>query len=272
MSRYNTHRDMIAMVAKALGEELLSQVAFVGGCTTGLLITDEMTKEAIRYTDDVDLIINVVGYTGWHKFSERLVEQGFHISMDDEVNCRFRLGQLKVDFMPDDADALGFTNRWYKAALQHPQLFPITEGINIQLVSPVYFLATKFEAFKGRGNKDLLSSRDIEDILNLVDGRAELGAEAVQAPDDVKAYLISEFVNFLASPDALYAVQSTANGDIAREKIIFERIEYFTLLRQSDTEVRNQFRPSASRLDAIVKEGEEPLGGTKANDLGGFSE
>lgn len=47
MNRYNTHREMIAMVAKALGEELLSQVAFVGGCTTGLLITDEMTKEAI---------------------------------------------------------------------------------------------------------------------------------------------------------------------------------------------------------------------------------
>ena len=44
MSRYNTHREMILMVAKALGDELLPQVAFVGGCTTGLLITDEMTE------------------------------------------------------------------------------------------------------------------------------------------------------------------------------------------------------------------------------------
>ncbi len=225
MNRYNTHRDMIIMVAKALGEELLSQVAFVGGCTTGLLITDELTKEAIRYTDDVDLIINVVGYTGWHKFSERLVEHGFHISMDDEVNCRFRLGQLKVDFMPDDSDALGFTNRWYKAALKNPELYSIIEDINIQLVSPVYFLATKFEAFKGRGNNDLLSSRDIEDILNLVDGRIELGAEIAQAPDDVKGYLVSEFNSLIVSPDARYAVQSTANGDTTREKIIFERIE-----------------------------------------------
>lgn len=272
MSRYNTHREMIAMVAKALGEELLSQVAFVGGCTTGLLITDEMTKEAIRYTDDVDLIINVVGYTGWHKFSEQLVERGFHISMDDEVNCRFRLGQLKVDFMPDDNDALGFTNRWYKAALQNPQLYPITEDINIQLVSPAYFLATKFEAFKGRGNNDLLSSGDIEDILNLIDGRAELEVEVAQAPDDVKAYLISEFANFLASPDALYAVQSTANGDVAREKIIFDRIEYITFLGRTDMDVRSQFRPSAERLDAIVKEGEELLMNVKADDLGGFSE
>lgn len=272
MNRYNTHRDMIIMVARALGEELLSQVAFVGGCTTGLLVTDEMTKEAIRYTDDVDLIINVVGYTGWHKFSERLVEQGFHISMDDEVNCRFRLGQLKVDFMPDDTDALGFTNRWYKAALQNPVLYPIDEDINIQLVSPVYFLATKFEAFKGRGNNDLLSSGDIEDILNLVDGRIELGTEIAHAPDDVKAYLISEFSNLLALPDALYAVQSTANGDVEREKIIFECIEYITSLRQSDAEVRSQFRPSTARLNAITKEGEYSLGNVKADDLGSFSE
>ncbi|MDO8342526.1 MAG: hypothetical protein Q7T48_04945 [Cellvibrio sp.] len=272
MNRYNTHREMIAMVAKALGEELLSQVAFVGGCTTGLLITDEMTKEAIRYTDDVDLIINVVGYTGWHKFSERLVEQGFHISMDDEVNCRFRLGQLKVDFMPDDNDALGFTNRWYKAALQNPQLYPITEDINIQLVSPVYFLATKFEAFKGRGNNDLLSSHDIEDVLNLIDGRAELGAEVAQAPEDVKAYLVAEFAGFLASPDALYAVQSTANGDVAREKIIFDRIECITFLGRIDMAVRSQFRPSTARLGAIVKEGEGSLVNTKVDDLSGFSE
>jgi predicted nucleotidyltransferase len=225
MSRYNAHREMILLVAKALGDELLPQVAFVGGCTTGLLITDEMTKESVRYTDDVDLIINVLGYTGWHKFSEQLIDRGFRISMDDEVNCRFRLGDLQVDFMPDDADALGFTNRWYKAALQTAQPYPISEEINIRLVTPVYFLATKFEAFKGRGNNDLLGSRDIEDILNLIDGRAELDHELSQAADDVKAYLIAEFKVLLDSPDISYAVQSTAGGDVGREQLIFERME-----------------------------------------------
>lgn len=54
-------RGMIETVAHALGNDLLSEVAFVGGCTTGLLVTDEVTKEGIRFTDDVDLIINVVG-------------------------------------------------------------------------------------------------------------------------------------------------------------------------------------------------------------------
>lgn len=221
---------MILMVAEALGDELLPQVAFVGGCTTGLLITDEMTKESVRYTDDVDLIISVLGYTGWHKFSEQLIERGFRISMEDEVNCRFRLGALQVDFMPDDESALGFTNRWYKAALQTAQPYLLSDSINIRLVTPVYFLATKFEAFKGRGQNDLLGSRDIEDILNLVDGRAELIQELTKAAEDVKIYLTGEFNALLKSPDITYAVQSTVGGDVGREQLFFERIEGFVNL------------------------------------------
>ena len=59
---YNLLKEMIITVAKALGDDMLKEVAFVGGCTTGLLLTDDFSKEAVRYTDDVDLIINVVGY------------------------------------------------------------------------------------------------------------------------------------------------------------------------------------------------------------------
>ena len=228
MSLYNAHKQMILMVAQALGDQLLPQVAFVGGCTTGLLITDDMTKESVRYTDDVDLIISVIGYTGWHKFSEQLVERGFRISMEDDVNCRFRLGELQVDFMPDDANALGFTNRWYKDALKTAEIYAISDKINIRLVTPIYFLATKFEAFKGRGKNDLLSSRDIEDILNVIDGRAELQQELIDAEDDVKNYLVNEFKNLLLSSDIQYLIQSTAGNDKGRTQLIFERIKKMT--------------------------------------------
>ena len=54
MSAFNQLEEMIIMVAKALGDELLQEVAFLGGCSTGLLLTDKVTKEAVRYTDDVD--------------------------------------------------------------------------------------------------------------------------------------------------------------------------------------------------------------------------
>lgn len=37
-------------VAVALGPELASEVAFVGGCTVGLMVTDLVVRETVRYT------------------------------------------------------------------------------------------------------------------------------------------------------------------------------------------------------------------------------
>ena len=230
MSRYNAHRFMIQQVAQQLGSDLLSQVAFVGGCTTGLHITDEFTKEKVRYTEDVDLIIHVLGYTGWHKFSEQVTARGFKISLEDEVNCRFRLGSLCVDFMPDDENVLGYSNQWYSDALATAQPYAMDKGVIIRLVTPSYFLATKFEAFKGRGNGDLLASRDMEDILNLVDGREELLTEVRQLAPELKTYLANAFTLLLEMPYINHLVQSTADNDSGREDIIFERLEQLAKL------------------------------------------
>lgn len=60
MSRYSDLEQMLVIVAQALGDELLQQVVFVGGCATALLITDKATLESVRYTDDVDLITHVI--------------------------------------------------------------------------------------------------------------------------------------------------------------------------------------------------------------------
>lgn len=109
---------MLERVAIALGPELCQQMTFVGGCTTGLLLTDEYTLEQVRHTDDVDLIVHTMGYNAFHALQKKLKEQGFSIpaSTDDAPICAMNLGDLRVDFMPDD-DSLGFTNRWYKDAM-----------------------------------------------------------------------------------------------------------------------------------------------------------
>ena len=109
MNALETAKTMLAKVANALGESMLNDVAFVGGCTTGLWVTDEFSRQSIRFTDDVDLIVGVIGKAGWYKLRDQLVEAGFRESVDD-VSCRMRLDDLKVDFMPDDEDVLGFSN------------------------------------------------------------------------------------------------------------------------------------------------------------------
>lgn len=101
--------DMLETVAEALGDDLCRQMVFVGGCSTAVLITDEITLQEVRATDDVDLIVGLTGMAQWMQPQKTLNKKGFTVSGKDDVICRMRLGNLKVDFMPDDPDILGFS-------------------------------------------------------------------------------------------------------------------------------------------------------------------
>ncbi|MCH8537131.1 MAG: hypothetical protein LAT66_05090 [Alkalimonas sp.] len=223
MSKINTQKEMLVQVATALNE-LLPQVVFIGGCTTGLFITDDFSKEQVRYTDDVDLIVNVGSYGAWAQLAGRLRQLGFQESMDEGVICRMLLGPLKVDFMPDNADILGFSNRWYRDAMTTARDYAMTEGLTIRLVEPVYFVATKLEAYLGRGNGDALSSHDIEDLINIFDGREEIVAELNAVDGELRDFISVQLQALLDDANFEYAVQSAARNR-QRESLIFERIE-----------------------------------------------
>jgi len=225
MKAFNKSHEMLVMVATALGDELLKDVAFLGGCTTGLFLTDVVSKEAVRYTDDVDLITHVVGYPGWLDFQKRIRKRGFKESMEDNINCRMRLEGLIVDFMPDDENILGYSNCWYREALKEAKEHTLTEHLIIKLITPVYFIATKLEAYNGRGKDDPMQSRDIEDILSVIDGRVELVEEIKCASGEIQKYVSKQLTNILKHPDIGYVVQSTAQGLSDREDIIFKRLE-----------------------------------------------
>ncbi|GLS32603.1 hypothetical protein GCM10007937_43130 [Mesorhizobium albiziae] len=47
------------------GRHLRNRLVFVGGCTTALFITDSVTLENVRATDDVDLIVDLAGFSEW---------------------------------------------------------------------------------------------------------------------------------------------------------------------------------------------------------------
>ena len=103
--------------------------------------------------------------------------------------------------------------------------YELDAEITINLVSPVYFVATKLEAWNGRGRGDALSSRDIEDILNLVDGRPELLGEIQSANVEVISYISHEVAKLLDDKNFQYAVSAQSGGDSGREDLLFERLE-----------------------------------------------
>src|SRR5690606_31856567 len=178
---------MLQRVADALGPELLAEVAFVGGCATAMLVTDPAARDRVRFTDDVDVILHVMGHGQWYALQQTLRARGFRTHPEDEVLCRMRLpvqghADLIVDFMPDDERILGFSNAWYGHALRTAEPHRLSGGTDVRIVAAPYFLATKLEAYRGRGNNDPLGSRDVEDILNVVDGRPSLLEEFRAAP------------------------------------------------------------------------------------------
>jgi predicted nucleotidyltransferase len=231
MNNFEKTTIMLTEVAKALGEELLEKVAFVGGCATGLLIQDEITRSQVRFTEDVDLITSLVGLSSWHAFQSSLIKRGFSVCMEDDIQCRMRLNDIIVDFMPDDEAILGFTNRWYSEALKAAEIIELDNGQAIRLVSAPYFLATKLEAYKGRGQNDPLTSKDIEDILNIINGRNTLVEECYIQSDELKLYLQHEFQTLLKSTSFQYAIQSAALGDDYRERFIYDRVEDLVLMK-----------------------------------------
>lgn len=191
---------LVEAVARALGT-MNERVVYVGGCAVGLLITDA-ARPPVRATQDVDLLVEVTTRAAYYKLSDELRSAGF---AEDQSNviCRWRLGNLKIDVMPTAQDVLGFSNRWYPMAVQEAQATALPSGRVIRLIAPPLLLATKIEAFYGRGAGDFLASHDMEDIVTLIDGRAELVEEALTAAAELRDYLREEIDDLLGNPGFL---------------------------------------------------------------------
>lgn len=205
--------EMLERAAREL-TPFLDEVAFVGGATVALWITDPGAAEP-RPTKDVDIVVEVASRLAWHDFEARLRAHGLRPDMSSPVICRWRAGEgeeLLLDVMPSDATLLGFENRWQRPALDQAVMCSLPSGRSIRAISPPYLVATKLEAWKGRGRGDHLRSHDLEDIIGLVDGRAELIHEVLASPDDLRAFLAREVGVLLQQPRFLDTLDGTIVG------------------------------------------------------------
>ncbi|KAA9011100.1 hypothetical protein [Sphingobium limneticum] len=139
--------------------------------------------------------------------------------------CRMRLGELKVDFMPDDAALLGFTNRWYARGIETAVTATLTPDLQIKHLTAPYFLATKLEAYLGRGGNDPLRSHDLEDVLLVIDGREELLAEVLEADDDVRTFIAKQLRDLQAHEYFDSFLDGNIRGSSGREDVVRSRIE-----------------------------------------------
>ena len=191
MSHYQ-NITRIKAVHRAL-QELASKILFVGGATVSLY-TDRPFGE-IRPTDDVDVLIELIDYTGYAGVEDALRRKGFVNDVDSGIICRFKVQGITVDIMPTSQEVLGFTNRWYSEGFKNSMRVELDQDCVIQIFQPVYFIASKLEAFKGRGNGDGRMSSDFEDIVFILNNRTTIWDEMKNASASVRDYLIAEFKN-----------------------------------------------------------------------------
>ena len=179
-------------------------------------------------TNDVDVVVPVTTRPAYHALQLRLMALGFTPdNRDGAPVCRLRTtDDLILDVMPLDEAILGFSNRWYSYALASATTRTLEPALDVRIASAAAFLAMKWEAFGTRGAADPLISHDLEDVITVVAGRAEILEDVRAVPDDVRKFIRAQTSAFLATawapgvlegnlPDAR-RVPGLANAVLAR--------------------------------------------------------
>lgn len=226
----NPNLELTEVAVARLGA-LADEMVFLGGCATGLLITDPLAPP-IRATNDVDVICEVATLLEYQRLSKRLRAQGLREDQSPEAPvCRWHAQDMVLDVMPTNPEILGFGNLWYRSAFAAAVQIELPSGKKVRMVSAPYFLATKLSAFDGRGQGDFTASHDLEDIVAVLDGRPEVVDEVRQCEPGLRDHLVNRFVALLKETRFLDALPGHMPGDQAsqaRVPKIIDRLKMMT--------------------------------------------
>jgi|TARA_R110000868_G_scaffold244669_5_gene501063 hypothetical protein len=218
--------------AATLLQDLNDEVVYVGGRIVGLLVTDEL-EDDVRPTFDIDVAVEVTGVIAHYALEDRLRALGFN--PEGSINCRYVHGETIIDVMHTDGSLQGLNTTWYQDGFDHAIDVKIKDDKAIKILNSVYFLASKFEAFYDRSykQKNYLDCKDLEDIVNVINGRPELVGEIQNAKEDVKKY-ISNFIALLINDAKWFdAIKSIARQERSR-MIVLNALDKISKLSENE--------------------------------------
>lgn len=225
----NPNLGLLMGMAQAMGP-LCDQVVFVGGCATGLLI-DNADLMDVRPTEDVDAIVEVASLAAYHRLAEQLMQRGFQQTMADNTPpFRWYWNRLQLDLVPLDEKVLGFANPWYRVGFENALSVELAGGLLLRHLSAPHFLATKFEAFKDRGQNDVYLSHDLEDIMTVMEGRAAVVQEMITVDRAIRQH-VGQAVAALLDMPAFHNALPGLLSDPEREQSVKTRLVQMTQLK-----------------------------------------
>lgn len=180
--------NSIQKIAKALAD-LNDECVYVGGAVTGLYADDPLAPK-VRPTKDIDIVLEISSLLELEELRQKLAERNFRFAQEENVVCRFKYEHILIDVMATKEVGWAPANPWFKGGLDNAEIHHL-DDVKIKIMPFVYFLASKFSAFRGRG-KDPRTSRDFEDIVYAMDNRTTLVKDIMEAVGDVKIFLMKE--------------------------------------------------------------------------------
>jgi hypothetical protein len=202
----------IATIARALGPER-ERVIFVGGTVTALYPLEGGSD--VRPTKDVDCVIDVATTHEYYEFVARLKGRGFQPCTDEKAPlCRLVYASIRVDVSATVDTSIGPTNRWYRDAVANAATYAVAADVEALAITPIYFVATKLEAFRGRGGGDFQASHDVEDALTVLAGLRPLRAEVGTSNVAVAVALRRELADLAKRAAFIDAVPGHFDGDV----------------------------------------------------------
>jgi predicted nucleotidyltransferase len=195
---------------------------FVGGATVQFYASSPGAPEP-RPTLDVDCIVAIASRAQYHRLEAAIRTKGFRNDQSDGAPlCRWIYDDIKLDLMPANLSILGFANEWYEEAIRNAINQTLEDGHNIRIPSVPYFFATKLEALNNRGMADLRTSKDLEDIVFVLNHRATSYEEIQKADDMVRSYVRESFQNLLSDASIDEAIASVL--DYGESKAAHDRV------------------------------------------------
>lgn len=214
---------VVEKVATQLAE-LNDNVVYVGGAVVSLYVTDEGAEHP-RPTKDIDISVQVRTYAEMEDLREQLAAKQIYPAATETVIYRYQFEDILIDFIPFEETALGATNRWLKPGFE--KALPVQIGnVEIKILPVTLFVATKWEAFKSRGN-DPRTSHDFEDIIYTIDNSLRFAEEVAKAENDVQNFLKTLSQEILNHPFRDEIIECHINPYTAQERkaIIIEKLE-----------------------------------------------
>jgi hypothetical protein len=199
------NRERLAIAARAI-EPLLNRVVFTGRQVAELLATNPVVAMP-RSTFASDVVLRVLSTASLDRVAVDLQRLGLRRGARTATSDRWSVGaSVTLDLTYVSGDENDPSTIWLEYASLLTMAVNVGNGLSARITGAPALLALDWAAFRSSG-ESALDSGELEDVIVLVAGRAEVVREMGAAPPELRSFVASETRRFLEYDGAGHVIQ-----------------------------------------------------------------